>query len=62
VTHHPSEIPPETSRVILLKEGRIFADGPPRKTLTSSILSELYGLPLTVRWSGGFCHVTAAHS
>jgi iron complex transport system ATP-binding protein len=58
VTHHPAEIPPETQRVILMKEGRIFADGPPRKVLTSTRLSELYGLSLKVRWSGGFCHVT----
>lgn len=60
VTHHPAEIPPETGRVILLKDGRIFADGPPKKTLTSAILSELYGLALRVRWSGGFCHVGPA--
>jgi len=58
VTHHPAEIPPETERVILLKQGRIFADGPPRNVLTSPILSELYDLPLHVSWSRGFCQVT----
>ncbi|MFD0893172.1 ATP-binding cassette domain-containing protein [Luteolibacter ambystomatis] len=60
VTHHPSEIPPETTRVILLKDGRIFADGAPKQVLASKVLSELYGLPLKVRWSGGFCHVGPA--
>ena len=55
VTHHPEEIPPEVGRVILLKDGRVFRDGPSRKTLTSEALSELYDLPLQVRWSGGWC-------
>jgi len=58
VTHHPSEIPPEISRVILLKQGRMFADAVPRKALTSANLSELYDLPLRVRWRDGFCQVT----
>lgn len=58
VTHHPSEIPPEISRVILLKQGRVFADAVPRKALTSANLSELYDLPLRVRWRDGFCQVT----
>jgi len=61
VTHHPAEIPPETERVILLKQGRIFADGPPRKVLTSAILSELYDLPLHVSWSRGFCQVAGGN-
>lgn len=61
VTHHPAEIPPETERVILLKLGRIFADGPPRKVLTSAILSELYDLPLHVSWSRGFCQVAGGN-
>ena len=60
VTHHPAEIPPETERVILLKRGRVFADGLPKKVLTSAILSDLYDLPLNARWSGGFCQVTPA--
>lgn len=62
VTHHPAEIPPETERVILLKQGRIFADGPPRKVLSSPILSGLYDLPLRVSWSRGFCQVTGRES
>ena len=57
VTHHPGEIPPEIGRVILLKDGRIFADGPKRKILTSARLSELYQVPLEVRWSQGWCEV-----
>ena len=32
VTHHIHEIPPEISRVILLKEGRVFRAGKKRKS------------------------------
>jgi iron complex transport system ATP-binding protein len=57
VTHHPAEIPPEITRVILLKSGRLFADGPRREILTSEILSRLYDMKLKVRWSGEWCDV-----
>lgn len=60
ITHHPSEIPPEIGRVILLKQGSVFADGPARKVLCSRELSGLYELPLCVRWSSDFCQVTPA--
>lgn len=57
VTHHPGEIPPEIDRVILLKDGRIFADGAKRKVLCKSVLRELYDVDLHVRWSHGWCGV-----
>lgn len=59
VTHHPGEIPPEIERVILLKEGRIFADGPKRRVLTEGVLGRLFGVDLHVRWSRGWCDVRA---
>lgn len=60
VTHHPGEIPPELERVVLLKDGRVFADGPKKSILTSARLSELYQVPLKVRWSDGWCDVRPA--
>ncbi len=48
VTHHIEEILPEIDRVILLKAGRVFADGPPAETLTAARLSALYETPLHV--------------
>jgi iron complex transport system ATP-binding protein len=57
VTHHPGEIPPEINRVILLKKGRVFADGPKREILTSKVLARLYETDLKVRWSGEWCDV-----
>lgn len=60
VTHHPGEIPPEIDRVILLRGGRLAADGPKRRVLTSPRLAELFGVPLQVSWSGGWCEVRHA--
>ncbi len=60
VTHHPGEIPPEIDRVVLLRHGRIFADGGKRKILTSNRLSELYKTNLRVTWSSGWCDVRPA--
>lgn len=60
VTHHPGEIPPEIDRVVLLRDGQIFADGKKRAILTSAQLSELYGTSLRVSWSRGWCDVRPA--
>ena len=57
VTHHPGEILPGMDRVILLREGQIFADGHKRDIITSSRLSELYQVDLRVSWSHGWCEV-----
>ncbi len=53
VTHHLEEIVPEIDRVILLREGRVLADGTRAEVLTSELLSQAYGGPLTVRREGG---------
>ncbi len=62
VTHHPGEIPPEIQRVILLKNGQIFADGNKHDIITRQNLSELFEADLTVSWSAGWCDVRAAPS
>ena len=53
VTHELAEIPPEMDRVILVKEGRILADGSKRMVLISSLISDLFGIPLSVRVDDG---------
>ena len=60
VTHHPGEIPPEIDRVVLLRDGRVFADGRKREIITSPRMSDLYQVDLKVRWSGGWCDVRPA--
>lgn len=53
-THHIDEIIPEIDRVILLQEGKILADGPKQKVLTSSNLSRLYGTPIDISQRNGW--------
>jgi iron complex transport system ATP-binding protein len=43
-----SEIPPDVSRVVLLSQGEITADGPKQQVLTSERLTALYGTPISV--------------
>jgi len=54
VTHHLHEIPPEIGRVVLLKQGRIMADGPKHEVLTSSALNSLYDVPLRLLEADGW--------
>ncbi len=48
ITHHIADLIPEIKRVILMKEGRIVADGPKGRILTSAVLSRLFGAQLRV--------------
>lgn len=48
VTHYPEDIIPEIERLVLMKEGRIFADGPKEELLTSEVMAQLFDAPLTV--------------
>ncbi|HJZ97869.1 MAG TPA: ATP-binding cassette domain-containing protein [Candidatus Solibacter sp.] len=57
VTHHLPDIIPEIARVILIKDGRIHADGVKQKVLTSSALTELFGIPLEVLERNNYYHV-----
>jgi iron complex transport system ATP-binding protein len=57
ITHHVEELPPATSDVLLLKEGKVAACGLPADVLTSPILSDVYGFPVQVRYSGGRYYV-----
>ncbi|MCL2141549.1 MAG: ATP-binding cassette domain-containing protein [Methanimicrococcus sp.] len=54
VTHDLSDIIPEISRVILIKNGRIFADGPKDTILTNDNLTALFDVPVTVHKNGQY--------
>ena len=54
ITHHIEEIIPEIERVILIRDGRIMADGPTAVNLTGDRLSELFGCPVAVEASGDY--------
>lgn len=46
VTHHVEEIPPSFTDVLLLREGRIVAQGPLELALTADTLEATFGLPI----------------
>lgn len=61
VTHHLEEVLPETTQAILLREGRVFAQGNPESVLTSENMTALFGLPLrVVPQADGFRQLLAA--
>lgn len=53
VTHHLPDIIPEIGRVICLKDGRVFRDGPKAEVLRSETLSDLFGVALEVNARDG---------
>ena len=54
VTHHLPDIIPEISRIVLMKDGQVFHDGPKDKVLASPRLSELFGMPIEVVRRDGY--------
>lgn len=60
VTHHIEEIIPEIGRVILLKHGRVLADGPKAEVLTSARLSDLFESPIALLEDDGYYYARPA--
>jgi iron complex transport system ATP-binding protein len=54
ITHHIDEIMPEIERVILLRDGRIAADGPKPAMLTPARLGDLFNASIAVDETGGY--------
>lgn len=57
VTHHLPDIIPEMTRVVLIRGGRIFCDGPKEQMFRSETLSRLFAIPVEVIQRGGYYHV-----
>lgn len=56
ITHCIADILPEIKRVILMRKGRIVADGAKEKLLTAPVLSELFGAKVQMSEREGFFH------
>ncbi|HLT92441.1 MAG TPA: ATP-binding cassette domain-containing protein [Woeseiaceae bacterium] len=54
VTHLLNELPPEIERVILLRAGRVLADGPKGEVVTEANLERTYGTAVTLTQVGGY--------
>ena len=53
VTHALEDVVPEIARAVLLKNGRVFRDGPTAEILTDANLSSLFDLRLRVEHADG---------
>lgn len=49
VTHYPEDIIPEIQRIVLLKEGALYADEQKRYLMNNQVMSDLFGVPLRVK-------------
>lgn len=47
-SHSPDQAFLAANRVLMLKDGRVFRDGPPETTVTTESLTQLYGLEVCV--------------
>lgn len=54
VTHHLHEIPPEVERIILLKAGKVIADGKKGDLLTGERLTALFDTPIKLAQADGW--------
>jgi iron complex transport system ATP-binding protein len=59
VTHHLEEIPVGFTHALLINEGRVIAQGPIDRIITSDLLSETFGMPLNVTSENGRFQVRA---
>ncbi len=59
VTHHVEEIPPGFTHALLLRAGRTLEAGPVERVLTSSSLSDCFGLPIKLERLHGRYSATA---
>ncbi len=57
VTHQLADIIPEITRIITIKAGRIFEDGPKEEVLTSASLSRLFGSTFEVLERDGYYYL-----
>ncbi|MCR1782892.1 ABC transporter ATP-binding protein [Nocardioides carbamazepini] len=53
VSHHVEEIPPGFTHVMMLRAGRVVAQGPLEDTLTPEALSATFGMPLVLEHHDG---------
>jgi iron complex transport system ATP-binding protein len=56
ITHHIADIPPEIDRILMMREGRIVADGSKSELLTAERLSDLFETEVQLSERDGFFH------
>jgi iron complex transport system ATP-binding protein len=56
ITHHIADIVPEIERILMMRDGRIVADGSRAELLTAARLGELFGTEVELTERDGFRH------
>lgn len=56
ITHHLSDIIPEIERIVLLKDGRVLADGSRNEILTRERMESLFGVAIELTARNGYLH------
>jgi iron complex transport system ATP-binding protein len=56
VTHHLGDILPEMDRVLMLRSGRIYADGSKHDLITPAIMADLFGAQVEIIERNGYLH------
>jgi len=54
ITHHIADILPEMDRIVMMRDGRIVADGSKRELITERRLSDLFGREIAMTERGGY--------
>jgi iron complex transport system ATP-binding protein len=57
VTHHLPDIIPEVKRVILIRDGKVFRDGPKEELLNTATLREVFRTEVEFAVKDGFFHM-----
>jgi iron complex transport system ATP-binding protein len=57
VTHHAADIIPEIERVVLMREGRVLADGHKDELLVEDQMTKLFGYPVEISRRQGYYHI-----
>jgi iron complex transport system ATP-binding protein len=58
ITQNLQDITPQIGRVILMRRGRFYKDGPKAKILTSSNISSLFKVPVRIKKENGYYYAT----
>ena len=56
ITHHIADILPEIDRILMMRDGRVVADGAKRELLTAQRLSSLFSVEVQLTERDGFYH------
>jgi iron complex transport system ATP-binding protein len=57
VTHHLADIIPEIDRVVLMRGGRVHADGRKEELLNPDQVSRIFGVPVEIARRDGYYHL-----